>query len=69
MTRFHAPIAEQIWDMKYRLKNNDDEPIDETVEATWERIAHALTQAESSDHPRVYREAVRGSFYNALEDF
>jgi len=24
MTRFAAPIAEQIWDMKYRFKQSDD---------------------------------------------
>ena len=31
MSRFSAPIAEQIWDMKYRLKTADDEPIDATL--------------------------------------
>ena len=39
MTRFSAPIAEQIWDMKYRLKDADGTVIDETVEDTWRRIA------------------------------
>ena len=28
MTRFAAPIAEQIWDMKYRLKDTDGTPVD-----------------------------------------
>ena len=28
MSRFAAPIAEQIWDMKYRLKAADGTPID-----------------------------------------
>jgi ribonucleoside-diphosphate reductase alpha chain len=28
MTRFAAPIAEQIWDMKYRFKQADGTPID-----------------------------------------
>ena len=32
MTRFAAPIAEQIWDMKYRLKDADGTPVDVTVE-------------------------------------
>ena len=27
MTRFAAPIAEQIWDMKYRFKEADGTPI------------------------------------------
>ena len=31
MTRFAAPIAEQIWDMKYRLKDADGTPVDGTV--------------------------------------
>ena len=35
MSRFSAPIAEQIWDMKYRLKTADDEPIDACVEESW----------------------------------
>ena len=39
MTRFAAPIAEQIWDMKYRLKEADGTPIDGSVEDTWARIA------------------------------
>ena len=32
MSRFSAPIAEAIWDMKYRLKQADGTPIDQTVE-------------------------------------
>ena len=28
MTRFTAPIAEQIWDMKYRFKEADGTPLD-----------------------------------------
>ena len=42
MTRFAAPIAEQIWDMKYRFKDADGTPIDKTVEDSWRRIARAL---------------------------
>ena len=42
MTRFAAPIAEQIWDMKYRLRQADGTPVDGTVEDTWRRIARAL---------------------------
>ena len=47
MTRFAAPIAEQIWDMKYRLKDIDGLPIDVTVEDTWRRIARALAAEEA----------------------
>jgi len=63
MTRFAAPIAEQIWDMKYRLKEADGTPIDRTVEDTWRRIARALASAEAE--PAKWEER----FYHALEDF
>ncbi len=63
MTRFAAPIAEQIWDMKYRLKEADGTPVDETVEDTWRRIAKALAAGE--EKPEVWED----TFYAALEDF
>ena len=63
MTRFSAPIAEQIWDMKYRLKDADGKPQDQTVEDTWRRIARALAAVEND--PDTWEPA----FYNALEDF
>ena len=47
MTAFAAPIAEQIWDMKYRLKTPEGTPLDETVADTWSRIARALAAAEA----------------------
>ncbi|ETX12805.1 ribonucleotide reductase [Roseivivax halodurans JCM 10272] len=63
MSRFAAPIAEQIWDMKYRLKEADGTPVDMSVEDTWRRIARALAQTESD--PGVWED----KFYTALEDF
>jgi ribonucleoside-diphosphate reductase alpha chain len=63
MTRFAAPIARQIWDMKYRLKEQDGTPIDGTVEDSWRRIARALAVVEKD--PAEWEE----KFYNALEDF
>ncbi|SEP77814.1 ribonucleoside-diphosphate reductase alpha chain [Loktanella sp. DSM 29012] len=63
MTRFTAPIAEQIWDMKYRFKEADGTPIDETVEDTWRRIAGALAVVEKE--PKVWEDR----FYDALADF
>ena len=63
MTRFAAPIAEQIWDMKYRFKEADGTPIDLTVEDTWRRIARDLAQVEQD--PAHWEER----FYAALEDF
>ncbi|WP_299602409.1 adenosylcobalamin-dependent ribonucleoside-diphosphate reductase [uncultured Tateyamaria sp.] len=63
MTRFAAPIAEQIWDMKYRFKDADGTPIDTTVEDSWRRIARDLAKVEKDP------EAWEQTFYNALEDF
>lgn len=60
---FAAPIAQQIWDQKYRLKHFDGTPIDVTVQDTWSRIASALAQAE--DDPAFWEPR----FYSALEDF
>ncbi|KIN63644.1 Ribonucleoside-diphosphate reductase [Sulfitobacter noctilucicola] len=63
MTRFAAPIAEQIWDMKYRFKDADGTPRDVTVEDTWRRIARDLAQTEKDSA------AWEEKFYTALEDF
>ncbi|MGR3290249.1 MAG: adenosylcobalamin-dependent ribonucleoside-diphosphate reductase [Paracoccaceae bacterium] len=63
MSRFTAPIAEQIWDMKYRLKKADGSAMDKSVEDTWRRIARALAVQETE--PRRWEE----KFYAALEDF
>jgi ribonucleoside-diphosphate reductase alpha chain len=60
MTRFAAPIAEQIWDMKYRLKEADGTAVDKTIEDTWHRIADALAESEPER---------ADEFYGALEDF
>lgn len=59
------PIADQIWQMKYRFSGSDMLPADETVEATWTRIAQALAEAEApADQPRWETE-----FKQALEGF
>ncbi len=63
MTRFAAPIAEQIWDMKYRFKAADGTPHDITVEDTWRRIAHDLAQVEQD------KDGWEETFFEALEDF
>lgn len=63
MTRFAAPIAEQIWDMKYRFKEADGTPVDLSVEDSWRRIARDLARVEAE--PEVWEER----FYAALEDF
>ncbi|SOC18134.1 adenosylcobalamin-dependent ribonucleoside-diphosphate reductase [Rhodobacter maris] len=63
MTRFSAPIAEQIWDMKYRLKEADGAPLDATVEDSWRRVARDLASVETDPS------AWEPRFYAALEDF
>ena len=63
MTQFAAPIAQQIWDMKYRLKEADGTEIDHTVQDTWRRIAKDLAKVEAD--PANWEE----KFYDALEGF
>jgi len=63
MTRFAAPISEQIWDMKYRLKQANGTPVDRSVEDTWRRIARSLATVEDD------ADAFEAEFYAALEDF
>jgi len=63
MRRFTAPIAEAVWDMKYRLKDADGTPLEATVEDSWRRIARALAAVE--DDPAAWEPR----FYAALEDF
>ncbi|PIE08147.1 MAG: ribonucleoside-diphosphate reductase, adenosylcobalamin-dependent [Rhodobacterales bacterium] len=60
MSRFPAPIAEAIWEMKYRFKEADGTPVDLCVEDSWRRVARVLAASEPE------REA---EFYAALEDF
>lgn len=58
-----APISQQIWDMKYRLKSAGGEAVDRTVEDTWRRIAGSLAAVEQD--PAAWE----GRFYEALKDF
>ncbi len=60
---FHNPMAAQIWDMKYRLKEQDGTPIDQDVYATWRRVAKALAQCE--DDPEYWED----QFYSVLQSF
>jgi ribonucleoside-diphosphate reductase alpha chain len=58
-----APISQQIWDMKYRLKAADGAPVDRTIEDSWWRVARALAAPEREP------EAQAQAFYDALSDF
>ena len=63
MSVFSTPIAEQIWDMKYRFKAADGTPIDATLQDTWARIAGALAAVEND--PALWHDR----FYSALDGF
>ncbi|MDE2459034.1 MAG: ribonucleoside-diphosphate reductase, adenosylcobalamin-dependent, partial [Rhodospirillales bacterium] len=58
-----APISAQIWDAKYRLKDEAGVPVDGRVEDMWRRVARALAEVEKE--PGKWEVP----FYEALEDF
>ena len=58
-----APVSQQIWDMKYRLKTGDGQVIDKTISDTWSRVAAALAEPEADPASWAPR------FYEALADF
>jgi ribonucleoside-diphosphate reductase alpha chain len=63
MTALATPIAQQIWDMKYRFKAADGTPVDGSVEDSWRRVARALAVVEAE--PAAWE----GKFYDALAGF
>jgi ribonucleoside-diphosphate reductase alpha chain len=60
-----AAISQQIWDMKYRLKTLDGQPVDKTIEDSWRRVANALAEAEAEGARGQWAER----FYRALSGF
>jgi len=56
-------ISQQIWDMKYRLRDSSGEVVDKTIEDTWQRVATALAAPERD--PVGWAER----FYTAMTDF
>ncbi len=58
-----APISQQIWDMKYRLKTPAGDAQDRTIADTWRRVARDLAQPEAD--PARWETA----FIEALDDF
>ncbi len=58
-----AAISQQIWDMKYRLKSPDGDPVDKTIDDTWRRVARALAKGEADAAGWEKR------FCQAMEDF
>ena len=50
------PASWDVWDNKYRLKNGDGSPIDANVDATYRRVADALSQIEKADKRAYWNE-------------
>jgi ribonucleoside-diphosphate reductase alpha chain len=57
--------SKDIWDKKYRLKRKDGTAVDQSIEATFERVARALAEVE--DTPQKREEWV-GKFLWALRN-
>jgi ribonucleoside-diphosphate reductase alpha chain len=58
-----AAISQQIWDMKYRLKDAGGGAVDRTIEDSWRRVATTLAAPEKD--PELWAER----FYEAMADF
>lgn len=58
-----STISQQIWDMKYRFKLADGQPVDRTVAETFTRVAQALAEPEQD------RDFWAARFETALNNF
>ncbi|TNJ33936.1 adenosylcobalamin-dependent ribonucleoside-diphosphate reductase [Arenimonas terrae] len=48
------PASYDIWDKKYRLKTKKGEPVDPTIDHTYQRVARALAEAEPTSEKQKY---------------
>ncbi|MGH8088836.1 MAG: ribonucleotide reductase N-terminal alpha domain-containing protein, partial [Stenotrophomonas sp.] len=48
------PASQDIWDRKYRLKTQQGEPLDADIDATYLRVAKALSDAEVTAEKQQY---------------
>ena len=64
MTKLQG-LSHHIWEMKYRFKQADGTPVDETIEDTWRRVAKALAAAEKPSAQVFWEDG----FAQALEGF
>jgi len=46
------PASADIWDKKYRLKTKAGEPIDQTMDDTYQRVARAIAEVETTPEKR-----------------
>ena len=58
-----SPVSQQIWDMKYRLKNAAGQPVDKTVQDSWRRVARTLAEVEAD--PSLWEQR----FFDAMDGF
>jgi len=58
------PASEDIWDRKYRLKDKSGNALDDSIDATYRRVAKALAEVE----PEENREHWYGRFVWALRN-
>lgn len=48
------PASQDIWDKKYRLRTKSGEPVDGSVDETWQRVARALAEVEATPELREH---------------
>ena len=48
--------SEDIWAQKYRLTNKEGTPVDDNVDATWQRVARALADVEPAEQREHWHE-------------
>jgi ribonucleoside-diphosphate reductase alpha chain len=60
-----SAISQQIWDMKYRFKGADGQPLDKTLADTWKRVAASVAEAEKPELRARWAEA----FEAAMAEF
>ena len=47
------PVSLDIWDKKYRLKTKQGEAIDQDIDGTYQRVARALADVETTEEKRT----------------
>ena len=48
------PASYDIWDKKYRLKTKQGEPVDASIDHTYQRVAKALSEVEDTPEKQKY---------------
>jgi ribonucleoside-diphosphate reductase alpha chain len=48
------PASYDIWDKKYRLRTKAGEPVDGSIDETWQRVARALSEVEATEELRAH---------------